>query len=649
MRIKALTKFKTPVLNAAGSGTTISNIPENTMITITKLTKIGILTYYFIEEFNGYIKKDFVKLLRDEEFYYTNKLLRSKQNRSAISTFSVMTNSIQPRADKQPAIYDTTNQSGAAVKTTMPSSKDGLIKDPKTASEEAKAQSSNNYTRSIASTAANYISSQFGNTGYGYAASTVLSSFANTGSWDDVNNMNVGNFIGGDLGNALSGATINNISDGSFFSSAQFKQNMAKLAVSYMNTLLMKLNYVVGFNLSGILLNLLSGFGVLDHVPIGIEVGWDGNFRITLPNVSNIEERIRQYFRYKGANYEMITRYGYLQRWEQDAYYTTPSLTSHKNAAEVEVHRTIYNNLYSDFRDSLNAIRDTVNLNITRNDWFDNFNRYRLMHPDSVLGNTKGYVFFTRPDLNINNQIASTDIGLLFYNMATQHPGIVGELLKYTYPEHQFNTLLSNRCTGLDIQDENLKTKEIGETLTGWKLNYGINTNESKTANTVTTSFIDDEQLSVYLIFKLWCEYISAVSKGTVSPKDIYKRTKIIDYAIAIYYFLCAEDGESIVFWTKYTGCIPTVIPSSNFSDSIDSPIRMPKYSIQWQYAFKKDYDPFSLAEFNHLTGSNFSYTNIYNSETARSFQTIVGAPFVDTNTGGRLFKLRFRQKKYNY
>ena len=249
MRIKALTKFKTPVLNAAGSGPTISNIPENTMITITKLTKIGILTYYFIEEFNGYIKKDFVKLLRDEEFYYTNKLLRSKQNRSAISTFSVMTNSIQPRADK-PTIYDTTNQSGAAVKTTMPSNNDGLIKDPKTASEEAKSQSSNNYTSSIASTAANYISSQFGNTGYGYAASTALSSFANTGSWDDVNDMNIGNFIGGDLGNALSGATINNISDGSFFSSNQFKQNIAKIAVSYMNTLLMKMNYVVGFNLS---------------------------------------------------------------------------------------------------------------------------------------------------------------------------------------------------------------------------------------------------------------------------------------------------------------------------------------------------------------------------------------------------------------
>ena len=635
MRIKAITKNDTSVKNLPSGGSTIATIPKDTFITVTKLTKIGILTYYFIEEYNGYVKKENLRLVRDEEFYYTSSLLRSKANRSIMPMAATYT--VQPR---DATIHDTTNQSGAAVKTKVSKDNSGVIKgDPKSASEEAKAGAGNNYTRAIASTAANLLGSNSGET---RLASTMLSSFANTGNWDEANNMELGNFFGGITGDLLNGATINNISDGSFFKK-QLRQNVAKLAISYLNTLMMKLNYVVGFNLTGALLNLLSGFGVLDKVPIGIEVGWDGNFRITLPNVSNIEERIRRYFRYKGADYKMITRYGYLQRWEQDAYYTTPTLATHKDQAQVEVHRSIYNNLYTDFRDSLEVIRDTVNLNISRDDWFDSFNRYRLIHPDSVLGNTKGYVFFTRPDLNITSDITASEVGMLFYNMATQHAGIVGELLKDTWPGHQFNTLLSNRCTGIDIQDETLKVKEVSETLTGWKLNYAGNLIESKSANTVTTSFIDDEQLSVYLIFKLWCEYISAVSRGSISPKATYKRTKILDYAISIYYFLTAQDGESLVFWTKYTGCIPTSIPSSNFSDSIDTPIRMPKYSIQWQYAFKKDYDPFSLAEFNHLTGSNFSYKNIYSSETGRSSTTLSGAPFVDTNTGGRLFKLRFR------
>ena len=72
--------------------------------------------------------------------------------------------------------------------------------------------------------------------------------------------------------------------------------------------------------------------------------------------------------------------------------------------------------------------------------------------------------------------------------------------------------------------------------------------------------------------------------------------------------------------------------------------MRIPKYSISWQYTFKKDYDPFSLAEFNNLTGKDFKYMNMYNASTGRSPRTIQGSPFVDTNTGGKLFKLRFRQ-----
>ena len=286
MRIKAITKNDTSVKNLPSGGSTIATIPKDTFITVTKLTKIGILTYYFIEEYNGYVKKENLRLVRDEEFYYTSSLLRSKANRSIMPMTA--TYAVQPR---DAVIHDTTNQSGAAVKTKVSKDNSGVIKgDPKSASEEAKAGAGNNYTRAIASTAANLLGSNSGGT---RLASTMLSSFANTGNWDEANNMELGNFFGGITGDLLNGATISNISDGSFFTN-QLRQNVAKLAVSYLNTLMMKLNYVVGFNLTGALLNLLSGFGVLDRAPIGIEVGWDGNFRITLPNVSNIEERIRK-------------------------------------------------------------------------------------------------------------------------------------------------------------------------------------------------------------------------------------------------------------------------------------------------------------------------------------------------------------------
>ena len=141
----------------------------------------------------------------------------------------------------------------------------------------------------------------------------------------------------------------------------------------------------------------------------------------------------------------------------------------------------------------------------------------------------------------------------------------------------------------------------------------------------------------------------SDLSRGIVSPKETYIKTKQLDYACSIYYFLCREDGESIIFWNKYTGCIPLNLPSSSFSDSLGESKFNPKYNISWKYSFKKDYDPLSLAEFNNLTGDDFNYVGIYNESTIRSNPSMAGAPFVDTNTGGKLFKLRFREPNDTY
>lgn len=669
MRIKALTLGDTPVKNMAnGASETLINIPKNEIITLTGLKRDGANTYYLIEEYNGYIKKDYLKILRDEEFYYSSPLLRTKANRSSTSFFTMARNSDKKEpvieAAKNAAVEYITNQGekwlgiGDSSNAITASSLIPRYDPNKTAAQANAAGAKNDavkkegmsgievsqHVTGIGVGLLNKFTS-VGDSKAGTMAMNMLGEFASTGSWESANNLDLGDMFGGTAGEILNGMTISNLSDGTFFTDV-LKKNTSTVVTSYLNTLLAKLNYVVGFNLSGSLIHILSGFGVAQNSPIVKELNkiWKPTF--SFESYANLDEKIKKYFRYKGANYKMITRWSTSgQHWEQEAYFTTPTLSSKKDPDQVKAHKTIYENLYTDFEKSLNILRDTINMNIDKNDWFINFNRYRLMHPDSVLSNSKGYIFFTRPDLNIGQQIAASDVGLLFFNMASQHPLLAKELTKAFSGNHQFMPLLSNRCTGLDIQDENLETKELGETLTGWKLNYGMNLIKSKSANTVTTSFIDDESLSIYLMFKLWCEYISAVSRGITSPKAEYIRKKQLDYAISIYYFLTAQDGESIIFWTKYTGCIPTIIPSSNFSDSIDNPIRMPKYSITWQYAFKKDYDPYSLAEFNRLTGNDFRYENIYNSEISRSSPTLVGAPFVDTADGSKTFKLRFRRK----
>lgn len=683
LRIKALTLSNSPITNMAnGAGTVIENIAKNTFVTVISQKNDGGETYYVLENHDGFIKKKYLKIIRDEEFFYSSSLLQSKKNRSSTSRYLLAKADIRNMAaDNAPETKPTSGNQGTPLNNNnrtvanFPSSPDTSIipaNNPATQKQTQANVNANSSTGSqklnfatgagvIVSGAATAALARNGKLNAGtQLAVGIASNFISTGGIGNYGNANLGGLFGSNstVGNLLNGATINNLADGSFWSGG-FLNNAASLIGGYLRTLSQKLQYVVGFDLFGALVNMYTGFGVNSEYGSGWTIGRDytkDNMFYYTDNPA-LEERIARYFRYKGANGQMITRTmaasaalgsGLEMRWQQDAYYNTPFLDTKQDEEEVQVHKNLYENLYGDFRDSLEAARTGVNLNIERKDWFYSFNRYRLIHPDSVLGNTKGYIFFTRPDLNIGNEIAQTDIGALFFNMTSQHSEIVGNLIDEgdsRLANHRLMPILSNRCTGIDIQDEQLETKEINETLTGWKLNYAGNLIKSKSANSVTTSFIDDERLSIYLLFKLWCEYISAVSRGIVSPKSSNVRRRVLDYAISIYYFLTASDGESLLFWTKYTGCIPTNIPSSNFSDNYADPIKLPKYSINWQYAFKKDYDPFSLAEFNYLCRSNFQYVPVYSSELGRSGSTIVGCPYVDTNTGGELFKIKFRPR----
>ena len=98
-----------------------------------------------------------------------------------------------------------------------------------------------------------------------------------------------------------------------------------------------------------------------------------------------------------------------------------------------------------------------------------------------------------------------------------------------------------------------------------------------------------------------------------------------------------------IIFWSKYTGCFPTSVPSSTFSDKLGDMISNPSYNISFAYSSKDDCNPIHLAEFNHLSGDGFTVAPIYNKETLRVARSFVGAPFVDTEDGGYTFKLRHR------
>ena len=128
---------------------------------------------------------------------------------------------------------------------------------------------------------------------------------------------------------------------------------------------------------------------------------------------------------------------------------------------------------------------------------------------------------------------------------------------------------------------------------------------------------------------------------------------KILDYAGAVYYILTAEDGETILFWSKYYGVFPTNIPSGQYSWAAGNVISNPQLDITYQFSFKEDFNPYSIIEFNANAnvGSNPKYIPVYDAKLGHAGETWVGTPFIELVKNNNadcpyVYKLRFTQRK---
>lgn len=285
---------------------------------------------------------------------------------------------------------------------------------------------------------------------------------------------------------------------------------------------------------------------------------------------------------------------------------------------------------------------------------FTQFNRWNMAFPDYHLTKTHTKIFFTRPDLNImtssKEMHSQAEIDPFYSYIYNNQPYVIKYLTKYASSKHQFNPMISNNPKSFEISDEYIKTVEAGETYTGYKIFYGRNDIESKAAGEISINYIDDRNLDIYKMHKVWVDYISKVFRGEFSPKKKYKHSKTLDYAVSVYYFLMAQDGETILFWSKFTGVFPTNTSSSTFSWDRDSMIKLPEVSIKYAYSFKRDLDPAHLAEFNTLSSEydSSSALRTYEPSMVGMGPTWAGAPFVVSAKdakGHTVYKLKFRPK----
>ena len=326
------------------------------------------------------------------------------------------------------------------------------------------------------------------------------------------------------------------------------------------------------------------------------------------------------------------------------------------------------NNVYMDYtlrNENISEIRNKLmtTLNFvedgaqsTFNKYTKYYNRFKLPTLNDAFQKGFAHVFFIRPDCNLLedggitlNDAFSADS--LFSYSWRNNKELVNQLVMDNGQNHNFMLSLSNKATSFSLKDEYINSDKYGKTYKGWEIAYGRTNVESKTAGEFDISYIDDRTLHIYTIHKLWTEYISEVYQGRKAPKSKYIKNRMLDYASACYYLITAEDGETIVYWSKYYGVFPTTAPTTPLSWAAGNTIEKPQIDINYQYSFKEDMNPESLIEFNMNAGvnNNVTYVPTYDSKLGHVGTTWVGAPYIELVTDNTdpecpyTFKLRFR------
>lgn len=239
---------------------------------------------------------------------------------------------------------------------------------------------------------------------------------------------------------------------------------------------------------------------------------------------------------------------------------------------------------------------------------YTSYNPYRLdqVYNDPAL---KGIpmMFVTTPSLNFSqfnldadgflSYVASNEPHLLSFLTTAASSSIVGK--EYSMP---FIPLLTNRFSDFNSKDLQSVTKEVGETYYGYKqLLPGILVN-SKAGDTTSVTYIDNANLDILKLHKIWVDYTEHVARGTMKPSPLTLTNKFIDYTCSIYLFVLDMDGETIQYYAKYTGCTPTSVPYGEFSSKVGGNHEIVQYAVEYAYSYKEDMDPAILYDFNAVS-----------------------------------------------
>lgn len=239
------------------------------------------------------------------------------------------------------------------------------------------------------------------------------------------------------------------------------------------------------------------------------------------------------------------------------------------------------------------------------------FYRFPRNDPFNYVEGTREYCFFVKPDLNIldnGNLSASIQNAKVpyFYNLYNNgyRYTTLQDLCYSNGGGCPFVRILSNRKTStVDIPDIAVEELETAQNMYGTRILYPKSSMKSDEDIDFTVEFEDTKHLEIYNFFKAYDYYRQLKWLGIISPRedDIYN--KILHDHMGLYKFVVDDDGETLLFWCKWTGLYPKIISRSAFGDI---PEKGPlKITVGFkQSGFFEDMVPNIISDFNSLIGN---------------------------------------------
>lgn len=254
--------------------------------------------------------------------------------------------------------------------------------------------------------------------------------------------------------------------------------------------------------------------------------------------------------------------------------------------------------------------------NVDTNTLFQKFLQGRGEGED-YLETGRCYMFMTKPNLNLttnlpapnekdNNKRYTKDVyntlegGFTEY-VARNFPELIRSLTQDSASKiPNFIPLLFNNFKGMSVDDFSLAETTVGETFRGYSQKLPTNSVQSQAGGTLSITYAEKMPTTITYLHKVWFDYCEKVKWGAVVPSDETIKKKEIDYDSSIYFFVVGPDGETILFWGKYTGVVPVSLPYSVFGAEVGS-IGVQQVSISYLYSHREFLQPEILQDFNDV------------------------------------------------